>query len=306
MSIYVAGHTGMVGSAVIRSFNRAGHNDILTKTRSELDLTKQNDVDNFFWETQPNYVVLAAAKVGGIVANDSSPADFIRENLLIQTNVIDAARKFGCQKFCFLGSSCIYPKLAPQPLKEEYLLTGPLEQTNEAYATAKIAGIQMIRAYRKQYDFPGYCLMPTNLYGPNDNFSLTSSHVLPALIRKFHEAKITGAESVVVWGTGKAKREFMHCDDLADMIVSTLFMDNVPDLMNAGVGQDISIAELAGLVGERIGYKGNIKFDTTKPDGTPRKLLDTSKSSSLGLKPKISLKDGIDSTYAWFMKDRAN
>lgn len=306
MSIYVAGHNGMVGSAVVRSLKKSGHDDVITKTRVELDLTKQDQVDYFFKEYRPDYVVQAAARVGGIMANFTYQADFIRENLQITTNMIDAAHKYGCKKFCFLGSSCIYPKFAPQPLKEEYLLTGSLESTNEAYAVAKIAGVQMIRAYRKQYGFPGYSLMPTNLYGPGDHFDLEDSHVLPALLRKVHEAKISESKTVEVWGTGRAKREFMHCEDLADIVKETLFMDDIPDLMNVGIGKDISINDLVNLIKKCVGYAGETVYNNTKPDGTPRKLLDISKMNSFGLKAKTSLEDGIVETYKWFIENRNN
>jgi GDP-L-fucose synthase len=306
MSIYIAGHNGMVGSAVIRNLAKQGHNDIITKTRSELDLTNQGQVDSFFRDYHPDYIVMAAAKVGGIMSNFTYPADFIRDNLQITTNTIEAAHKYGCKKFCFLGSSCIYPKFAPQPLREEYLLTGRLESTNEYYAIAKIAGVQMIRAYRKQYDFPGYSLMPTNLYGPGDHFDLNNSHVLPALIRKVYEAKVSGAECVEVWGTGQAKREFMHCDDLADIVTRTLFMDDIPDLINVGTGEDISISDLVDMVKKCIGYAGAVHYNTDKPDGTPRKLLDITRLKSLGLGATTTLESGIKDAYEWFIDNRSN
>jgi GDP-L-fucose synthase len=306
MSIYVAGHNGMVGSAVVRSLKKSNYDNIITKSRSELDLTNQAQVDDFFKEYHPDYVVMAAAKVGGIMANFTYQGDFIRQNLQITVNTIEAARKYGCKKFCFLGSSCIYPKFAPQPLKEEYLLTGPLESTNDAYAVAKIAGVQMIRAYRRQYNFPGYSLMPTNLYGPGDSFDLEDSHVLPALLRKIHEAKVNGSESVELWGTGKARREFMYCEDLANIVKETLFMDDIPDLINVGVGEDMTINDLAILIKKVVGYDGPVTYNSSKPDGTPRKLLDVSKLKSIGLKAETSLEDGIAKTYKWFVENRAN
>ncbi len=278
---------------------------LITRTRAELDLSDGAAVDAFFAREKPDYVVLAAAKVGGILANDTQPADFIRDNLLIQTHVIDAAHRAGVKKLLFLGSSCIYPKLCPQPIREEYLLTGPLEPTNDAYAVAKIAGIQMCRAYHKQHGMRAISLMPTNLYGPGDNFDLTSSHVLPALIRKFHEAKSAGAKSVVVWGTGTPRREFLHVDDLADACVFLLERYESPDPINVGVGRDITIRELAEVVRGVVGFEGALEFDSNKPDGTPRKLLDVSKLFALGWAPRVSLAEGIASTYAWF-RDQPN
>lgn len=301
--IYVAGHRGLVGSAILRKLRAEGYSNIITRTHQELDLTNQQAVYQFFEAERPEYVFLAAAKVGGILANSTYPADFIRENLLIQTNVIDAAYRYGVKKLLFLGSSCIYPKFAPQPIKEEYLLTGALEPTNEPYAVAKIAGIKMCQAYNKQYGTNFICVMPTNLYGPGDNFDLETSHVLPALIRKFHEAKVTGAPHVVVWGSGTPRREFLHVDDLADACLFLMNNYDSSEIINIGVGKDLTIAELAQLIKEIVGYKGEIVFDTTKPDGTPRKLLDVSKIFNLGWRPRILLEDGIRSTYEWFVRN---
>jgi GDP-L-fucose synthase len=274
------------------------------RTRAELDLTDHASVERFFSAEKPEVVFLAAAKVGGILANDRHPADFIRENLLIQTHVIDASHRHGAAKLVFLGSSCIYPKLAPQPMREEHLLTGPLEPTNSAYAIAKIAGIEMVRAYRRQHGMHGICLQPTNLYGPGDNFDLQSSHVLPALIRKFHEAKISKAPSVVLWGTGTPRREFLHVDDLADACVHLVERYDGADIVNVGVGEDVSIRELAELVRDVVGYDGDIVQDTTKPDGTPRKLLDVSRLHALGWRARIGLREGVASTYAWYLANR--
>jgi GDP-L-fucose synthase len=273
---------------------------LVLKTHSELDLTCQADVRRFFATERPEVVVMAAARVGGIHANNSQPALFIRDNLLIQDNVIDAAYRSGVGKFVFLGSSCIYPKLAPQPIKEEFLLTGPLEPTNEWYAIAKIAGVKMCQAYRREFGFNAISLMPTNLYGPGDNFDLQNSHVLPALIRRFHEAKVRGDESVTVWGTGTPRREFLHVDDLADAVLYLLHSYEGESIVNVGWGEDVAIRELAEIVMSVIGYSGRLLFDPTKPDGTPRKLLDVSRLSGLGWQAKIPLKDGIERTYAWF------
>ena len=300
--IYVAGHRGLVGSAIVRALEHAGYQHIITRTRSELDLTNQQAVNDFFAEERPHYVFLAAAKVGGIHANDTYPADFIRDNLMMQSNVIDAAYRNKAEKLLFLGSSCIYPKLAEQPIKEEYLLTGPLEPTNEWYAIAKIAGIKMCQAYHKQHGFNAISLMPTNLYGPGDNFNLENSHVIPALMRKFHEAKIHHEKTVTVWGTGKPYREFLHVEDMAEACVFLMNNYNEPGIVNVGVGTDVTIKDLAGLVGEAVGFEGEIVFDTSKPDGTPRKLLDTSKINALGWKARISLLDGLASTYQWFLE----
>jgi GDP-L-fucose synthase len=298
--VYVAGHRGLVGSAIVRALERRNFNNILVRTHDKLDLTYQTAVYDFFSSEQPEFVFLAAAKVGGILANDTYPADFIRENLIIQTNVIDAAYRAGVNKLMFLGSSCIYPKFAVQPLKEDSLLTGPLEPTNQWYAIAKIAGIKMCQAYRKQYGFNAICLMPTNLYGPSDSFVLEHSHVLPALIRKFHVAKQTHQDQVVVWGTGKPKREFLYVDDLAEASVHLMQTYDSSDIVNVGVGKDISIAELAELVKDVVGYEGEVIFDYSKPDGTPQKLLDISRLNSVGWKANISLKEGIKLTYKWF------
>lgn len=303
--IYVAGHRGLVGSAILRKLQADGYTNLVYRTSQELDLRARNQVDKFFEEEKPEYVFLAAAKVGGIVANNEYPADFIRDNLMIQTNVIDAAYRNGVKKLLFLGSTCIYPKFAPQPLKEEYLLTGELEPTNEPYAIAKIAGIKMCQSYNRQYGTKYISVMPTNLYGPNDNFDLHTSHVLPALIRKFHEAKENNAPYVEVWGTGTPRREFLHSDDLADACV--FLMKNYEDneIINIGVGEDISIKELAEKIKEVVGYQGEIKFDTTKPDGTPRKLVDVSKINALGWKASISLDEGLQKAYQWFLENVA-
>jgi GDP-L-fucose synthase len=298
---YVAGHRGLVGSAILRHLQEIGFENLLVRTRGELDLTDPRAVDSFFQTEKPEYVFLAAAKVGGILANAAYPVDFLRENLAIELNVLNAAYRHKVKKLLFLGSSCIYPKFAPQPMKEEYLLTGELEPTNEAYAIAKIAGIKLCQAYRKQHGADFISTMPTNLYGPGDNFDLNTSHVLPALIRKFHEAKQYGTPSVTVWGSGKPRREFLHVDDLADACV--FLMDNYSDdePINVGVGEDLSIAELAFLIRQVVDYRGEVAYDTSKPDGTPRKLLDVSKLNSLGWRGKISLQDGVEQTYRWFV-----
>ncbi|WP_297989978.1 GDP-L-fucose synthase [uncultured Anoxybacillus sp.] len=303
--IYVAGHRGLVGSAILRKLQADGYTNLVYKTSQELDLRNKNEVDKFFEEEKPEYVFLAAAKVGGIVANNEYPADFIRDNLMIQTNVIDAAYRNGVKKLLFLGSTCIYPKFAPQPLKEEYLLTGELEPTNEPYAIAKIAGIKMCQSYNRQYGTKYISVMPTNLYGPNDNFDLHTSHVLPALIRKFHEAKETNAPYVEVWGTGTPRREFLYSDDLADACVFLMKNYEDSEIINIGVGEDISIKELAEKIKNVVGYQGEIKFDTTKPDGTPRKLVDVSKINSLGWKASISLEEGLRRAYQWFLDNVA-
>ncbi len=295
--IYIAGHRGMVGSAIQRKLQSEGYENITTRTSKQLDLRSQTEVNEFFRKEQPDYVFLAAAKVGGILANNTYRAEFLYDNLMIQNNVINASHKYGVSKLMFLGSSCIYPKLAPQPLKEEYLLTGLLESTNEPYAIAKIAGIKMCDAYRDQYDSNYISVMPTNLYGPNDNYDLNKSHVLPALIRKFHEAKRDQKPFVTLWGTGKPMREFLHVDDLADACYYLMQNYNEPGLVNIGTGKDIAIKDLALLIKKITGYEGEIQHDLNKPDGTPRKLMDVSKLSNAGWKAKISLEEGIKMVY---------
>jgi len=302
--IYIAGHRGLVGAAIVRQLQREGYSRLITRTHAELDLTSQSAVQEFFAAARPGFVFMAAAKVGGIQANNSYPADFIRDNLQIELNVIDAAYKTGAQKLLFLGSSCIYPKFAPQPMPEDCLLTGPLEQTNEWYAIAKIAGIKLCQAYRRQYGFNAISLMPTNLYGPGDNFHLANSHVLPALIRKFHEAKTNAAKEVVVWGTGSPRREFLHVDDLADAAVFLMREYAGEEIVNVGVGHDLTIDELANLVREVVGFAGEIGYDVSKPDGTPRKLLDVSKLTKLGWQAHISLRQGVEETYRWFLENQ--
>ncbi|HLK28104.1 MAG TPA: GDP-L-fucose synthase [Puia sp.] len=301
--IFVAGHRGMVGSAITSKLTNEGFQNLLLRTSKELDLRDKNAVSSFFKKEKPDYVFLAAAKVGGILANDTYRADFIYDNLMIQNNVIHESFTANVKKLLFLGSSCIYPKMAPQPLKEEYLLTGELETTNEAYAIAKIAGIKMCEAYRHQHGCNFISVMPTNLYGSNDNYDLLSSHVLPALIRKFHEAKFAGEKQVIVWGSGKPRREFLHADDLADACYYLMNSYNDGGLINIGVGDDITIAELSQVIKEIVGFEGNIIFDTSKPDGTPRKLLDVSKLHALGWKNKISLKEGITLAYSDFINN---
>lgn len=296
-SIYIAGHKGMVGSAILRRLQAEGYNNIICKTSKELDLRNQQETANFFEVYKPEYVFLAAAKVGGILANDKYKAEFLYDNLMIQNNVIHQAYKGGVKKLLFLGSSCIYPKMAPQPLKEEYLLTGLLEPTNEPYAIAKIAGVKMCDAYRYQYGCNFISVMPTNLYGPNDNYDLNTSHVLPAMIRKFHEAKEHNIPEVVLWGSGKPLREFLHADDLADACYFLMQRYNEAGFVNIGVGNDISIAELANLIKGIVGYEGAIAWDATKPDGTPRKLMDVSKLQEAGWKASISLEEGIRRVY---------
>jgi GDP-L-fucose synthase len=299
--IFIAGHKGLVGSAIHRNLARAGYRGLLFRTRRQLDLRNRQQVNEFFATERPEYVFLAAAKVGGILANCNAPAEFLFDNLAVQNNVIDAACRFGTRKLLFLGSSCIYPKHAPQPIREEALLTGPLEPTNEAYAIAKIAGLKMIEAYRKQYGFSGISLMPTNLYGPNDNFDIESSHVLPALLRKFHEAAEKKAPEMVVWGSGTPRREFLHVDDLASAAVFLMRNYDGAEIVNVGTGVDLSIAELAWLIAEVVGYEGRIVFDSSKPDGTPRKLLDVSRLTGLGWRASIGLRQGIESTYRWYV-----
>ncbi len=300
--IYIAGHKGMVGSAILRKLLAEGYKNIVTRSLSELDLMNQEAVAGFFEQEQPRYVFLAAAKVGGIVANNTYRAEFLYNNLMIQNNVIHQSHVSGVRKLLFLGSSCIYPKLAPQPLKEEYLLTGPLEPTNEPYAIAKIAGIKMCDAYRAQYDDHFISVMPTNLYGPNDNYDLKSSHVLPALIRKFHEAKLNNADHVEVWGSGKPLREFMHVDDLAAACYFLMQNYDEPGFINIGTGKDISIRDLAFLIRDITEFEGSVNFDDSKPDGTPRKLLDVSRLHSLGFYHKIELREGIRMVYEDFKK----
>lgn len=295
--IYVAGHKGMVGSAILRKLQAEGYTDIVCKTSKELDLRNQAEVAAFYDEYKPEYVFLAAAKVGGILANNQYRGEFLYDNLMIQNNVIHHAYKAGVKKLMFLGSSCIYPKMAPQPLKEEYLLTGLLEPTNEPYAIAKIAGIKMCDAYRAQYGCNFISVMPTNLYGPNDNYDLNTSHVLPALIRKFHEAKNNNEPTVTVWGSGKPLREFLHADDLADACYYLMQNYNEEGFVNIGIGEDISIADLAGMIKDITGYEGEIVWDSSKPDGTPRKLMDVSKLTALGWKAKTHLHDGITAVY---------
>ena len=299
--IFVAGHRGLVGSALVRRLEELGCNNLMIRSHSDLNLTEQEAVDTFFREYRPEFVFLAAARVGGILANATHPAEFLRDNLAVQTNVIHSAWVHGCKKLLFLGSSCIYPRLAPQPIKEEYLLSGPLEPSNEAYAIAKIAGLKLAAAYRDQYGFSTISLMPTNLYGPGDNFDLQSSHVVPALIRRFHEAKILGAASVAIWGTGTPRREFLHVDDLAN--AACFLMENYDgsDLLNVGVGEDLTISELASMVAGVVGYNGRISFDSSRPDGTPRKLLDVSRIHALGWRAKIPLEQGIVTTYDWYI-----
>ena len=298
--IYVAGGNGMVGSAIIRNLQAKGFSNIISKSIEELDLVNQQAVNDFFTEEQPNYVFLAAAKVGGIQANNTYPAQFIYNNLMIECNIIEAARKNNVEKLLFLGSSCIYPKMSPQPIKEKYLLSGQLETTNEAYAIAKIAGVELCKFYRREYGCNFISAMPTNLYGINDNFDLQNSHVIPALIRKFHEAKQANAQEVVIWGSGAPRREFLYVDDLADACVFLMQHYNDEEHINVGCGEDIEIRELAMLVKKIVGYEGTIINDTTKPDGTPRKLLDVSKLHALGWKHSTSLEEGIRRVYEWY------
>ena len=302
--IYVAGHRGLVGSAILRRLQQAGYARLLTRTHAELDLREQAAVEAFFAAERPEYVFLAAAKVGGIHANDTYPAEFIHDNLAIQTHVIHAAWRHGAKKLLFLGSSCIYPRLAPQPINEDSLLTGPLEPTNEWYAIAKIAGLKQCQAYRRQYRFNAISLMPTNLYGPGDNFDLANSHVLPALIRKFHEARERGDPTVTVWGSGTPRREFLHVDDLADAALFLMRTYDDEAIVNVGVGEDLTIRALAEWVREVVGYPGEIVYDASQPDGAPRKLLDVTRLHALGWRARIPLREGITSAYAWFLEHR--
>jgi GDP-L-fucose synthase len=302
-SVFVAGHRGLAGGAVLRALRRRGHQNILTRTRQELDLENTAAVQDFLQAARPEVVIIAAAKVGGINANNRYPVEFLRQNLLIQNNLISGSYGAGVKKVLFLGSSCIYPKFAPQPIPEEALLTGPLEPTNEAYAIAKIAGIKLCQAYAREYDANFISVMPTNLYGPGDNFDLEKSHVLPALLRKAHEAKLRGDKELVVWGSGTPRREFLHCDDLADALLFLLEHYNDPDIINVGWEKDVTIRELAELVCESTNFSGTLLFDPSKPDGTPRKLLSTAKLRKLGWEPKINLRDGIRETYQWFLNN---
>ena len=301
--IYVAGHRGLVGSAIVRNLEDKGYTNIICRTHKELDLTNQEAVRTFFEQERPEYVFLAAAKVGGIHANNTYPADFIYDNLMIQNNVIKAAHDFGVKKLLFLGSTCIYPKMAPQPIKEEYLLTGALEETNEAYAVAKIAGLEMCKFFKRQYGDNFISCMPTNLYGPNDNFDLKNSHVLPALIRKFHEAKVNNSEVVEVWGTGTPLREFLYVDDMADACVFLMENYDGEQHVNIGTGEEVSIRELAEPVKEVVGFEGELVFNTDMPDGTPRKLTTVDKLHGLGWKHKVSLNEGIKLAYNWFLEN---
>jgi len=302
--IFVAGHRGLVGSAIVRHLEKLGCRNLLVATRADLDLRDQTAVTRFFARNEPEFVFLAAAKVGGIMANATQPAQFLYDNLAIELNVIHAAWQHKVGKLLFLGSSCIYPKLARQPIKEEYLLTGPLEETNEAYAIAKIAGLKLAQAYRAQHGFRAIALMPTNLYGPGDNFDLESSHVLPAMIRRFHEASLAGAPAVTLWGTGTPRREFLHVDDLASAACFAMQHYDKPEPLNVGVGDDLTIAELAALVARVTGYTGRILFDSSRPDGTPRKVLDVSRLTALGWRPRIALEEGVEETYRWYCAHR--
>ena len=303
MKIYVAGHRGLVGSAIVRAIESGGKHTWIGQTRAELDLLDRKAVFEYLSKQKPDAVVIAAAKVGGIQANNTYPVEFLSQNLQIETNLMDGAHEAGIEKLLFLGSSCVYPKMAQQPIKEEYLLTGELEKTNEAYALAKISGLKLVQAYRKQYGHRWISAMPTNMYGPGDNFDLENSHVLPALIRKFHDAKTSGADSVTLWGTGAPKREFLHSDDLGRACV--FLLENYDDdvAINVGVGEDISIKELAEQTKKVVGFQGSIEWDSSKPDGTPRKLLDVSRTKALGWSPSISLQEGLSSTYSWFLEN---
>ncbi len=303
--VYVAGHRGLVGSAITRRLKELGFQNQVARTRKELDLANRDAVQRFFSSERPEYVFLAAARVGGILANSSLPTEFLLDNLAIQNNVIDVAYRYGVRKLLFLGSSCIYPKFAEQPIREQALLTGALEPTNEWYAIAKIAGIKLVQAFHREYGFNGISVMPTNLYGPGDNFDPVTSHVLPALLRKFHEAKIASSSQVVVWGTGKALREFLHVDDFADAAVFLMQKYDSPEIINVGFGEDIEIGELARLISSIAGFSGEIVFDTSKPDGTPRKLLNSERLRDMGWRPKIRLEEGIRRTYEWFVANQA-
>jgi GDP-L-fucose synthase len=302
--IFVAGHRGLVGGGLMRVLQTRGWHNLLTRTHAELDLRSQLEVDEFMKRERPEYVFLAAATAGGILANSTRPAEFIRDNLQIQTNVIDSAYRAGVRKLCFFGSSCIYPRDAPQPIREVDLLTGPLEPTNQWYAIAKIAGLKMCDAYRRQYGFNAISLMPTNLYGPGDNFDLERSHVVPALIRRLHEARERGAPSVTLWGTGTPRREFLFVDDLAEASVLLMEKYDSAEPINVGVGEDIRVSELAAMIRDIVGFQGRIEFDASKPDGTPRKLLDVSQLNALGWKPAVSLREGIRRTYEWYLAQR--
>ena len=300
--IYVAGHRGLVGSAIVRRLGAAGFTNLLLRTHQETDLANQASVEQLFADHRPEYVFLAAARVGGILANDTRPAEFLKENLAIQTNVIDAAYRHGTRKLLFLGSSCIYPKNAPQPMREDCLLTGPLEPTNEWYAIAKIAGLKMCQAYRRQYGFNAISAMPTNLYGPGDNFNLNSSHVLPALLRKFHEAKAQGKDAVEIWGTGSPRREFLHVDDFADACLFLMRQYDEESWINVGSNEEVTIADLASMVAKAVAYGGSLTFNPSMPDGTPRKLLDSTRLRRLGWAPRIDLASGIAGTYRWLVE----
>ncbi|HWB59355.1 MAG TPA: GDP-L-fucose synthase [Chthoniobacteraceae bacterium] len=302
-SIFVAGHRGLVGSAILRDLKANGYDKIITRTRAELDLTRPDDVRRFFLAERPRLVILAAAKVGGIKANNDNPIAFMLDNLKIQNNVIEAAHESGVRKLVFLGSSCIYPKFAPQPIPESALMTGPLEPTNEPYALAKIAGIRLCQAYHREHGSDFISVMPTNMYGPGDNFDLQSSHVLPALLRKVHDAKTSGAREVVVWGSGKPRREFLHVDDMARANRFLLENYDSPEIVNVGCGEDVTIRQLAGLICDVVGFEGELVFDSSKPDGTPRKLLDVSKITALGWTPQIPLREGIAQTYQWYLQN---